>query len=425
MRQDSKGACMQLRSLSPRLTLCLAGACLGLVSCSSPQPGQFASGGVRDNLAAHVQFLAQPKLEGRKTGTAGARLARQYIEARFRACGLVPWPQEKSYELSYGLGKNLVGILPGSDTNLSGEIVLVSAHYDHEGKDKQGRIYAGAVDNASGVAALIELGRLLKDSKPGRTIRFVAFANEERPLLRTAKMGSRVYAHHCRERGEQIIAMLSVETIGYCSENRGSQWLSFFGLLYPSRGNFIVLVANIASRRLLGLCGDSFRRQLRWFDRTGKNIGALGEPELLLAHVHELVDEERGELVGRAGDDRARRLRLGVERAAEDVEEAHPAVDLHRHLAGRLDGRVGGVGAGVLPPERLTLGRALPVVRDHLDEDRVDDLALGLQHLCGGRLLRRVHRFALPRERGRLEGLDEARAEAAPLGLGRRRRRLR
>jgi hypothetical protein len=202
---------MQLRSLSLRLTLCLAGACLGLVSCSSPQPVQFASGGVRDNLAAHVQFLAQPKLEGRKTGTAGARLARQYIEARFRACGLVPWPKEKSYEVSYGLGKNLVGILPGSDTNLSGEIVLVSAHYDHEGKDKQGRIYAGAVDNASGVAALLETARQLHEAKerPKRTVAFVSFDAEEQQLF-----GS--FAFTCRRDVEEakIVAVVNMDMLG-------------------------------------------------------------------------------------------------------------------------------------------------------------------------------------------------------------------
>jgi Zn-dependent M28 family amino/carboxypeptidase len=107
---------------------------------------------------------------------------------------------------------------------------------------------------------MLALARAFAEKDLSRTLRFVAFTNEERPLLRTAKMGSRVYARHCRERREQIIAMLSIETIGYCSEDRGSQWLSLFGLLYPSRGNFIVLVANIASRRLLGQCSDSFRR---------------------------------------------------------------------------------------------------------------------------------------------------------------------
>jgi Zn-dependent M28 family amino/carboxypeptidase len=64
-------------------------------------------------------------------------------------------------------------------------------------------------------------------------------------------MGSRVYAPRCRDRKENVTAMLSLETIGYCSQEKGRQWLSLFGLLYPSRGNFIVLVANRSSKRLL------------------------------------------------------------------------------------------------------------------------------------------------------------------------------
>lgn len=200
---------MQTGSFSTRLILVLM--CFGLEACTSVPPAPSLSANLKDNLAAHVQFLAQPKLEGRKTGTAGARLARQYIEARFRACGLVPWPKEKSYELSYGLGKNLVGLLPGSDTNLSGEIVLVSAHYDHEGKDKQGRIYAGAVDNASGVAALLETARQLSEARqrPKRTVAFVSFDAEEQALF-----GS--FAFTCRRDVEEakIVAVVNMDMLG-------------------------------------------------------------------------------------------------------------------------------------------------------------------------------------------------------------------
>ena len=200
---------MSTDSFSMRLILVLM--CFGLGACTSVPPAPTLSASLKDNLAAHVQFLAQPKLEGRKTGTAGARLARQYIGARFRACGLVPWPKEKSYELSYGLGKNLVGILPGSDTNLSGEIVLVSAHYDHLGKDKQGRIYAGAVDNASGVAALLETARQLHEAKerPKRTVAFVSFDAEEQQLF-----GS--FAFTCRRDVDEakIVAVVNMDMLG-------------------------------------------------------------------------------------------------------------------------------------------------------------------------------------------------------------------
>jgi Zn-dependent M28 family amino/carboxypeptidase len=176
--------------------------------------------------------------------------AADYIQASFLEAGYQPVYQE--YE---AVGKTFANI--GAEIHgrqLAREIVVVGAHYD------TARGSSGANDNASGVAAMLELARAFAGQAISRTLRFVALTNEERPLLRTPKMGSRVYARQCREQGEAIVAMLSLETIGYCSERRGSQWLSSFGLLYPSRGNFILLVANIASRQLLQRCAKSFRR---------------------------------------------------------------------------------------------------------------------------------------------------------------------
>jgi hypothetical protein len=67
-------------------------------------------------------------------------------------------------------------------------------------------------------------------------VRIVAFTNEESPFTRTSKMGSRVYAKRCRERGENIVAMVCLETIGFSSDKKGSQRLSLMGLLLPTRG---------------------------------------------------------------------------------------------------------------------------------------------------------------------------------------------
>jgi hypothetical protein len=117
------------------------------------------------------------------------------------------------------------------------EILVVGAHYVTE------RGSPGANDNASGVAALKALAREFANKPLGRTLRLVAFTNEERPFLRTEKMGSRIYARRCREPHEMIVGMLSLETVGTVAE-KASQWLSFFGLLYPRQGDFIALVAN-------------------------------------------------------------------------------------------------------------------------------------------------------------------------------------
>lgn len=164
-----------------------------------------------DGLADCVRFLSQPKLAGRKTRTAGARLARQYIEKEFQSDGLLPWASADRYELSFGLGKNVVGVVPGADTNVASEIVLLSAHYDHLGKDRKGKICPGAADNASGVAVLLEVARRFASAKQiaRRTVAFAAFDAEEQMLL-----GS--FAFCCRTDVTQakIVAVVNVDMLG-------------------------------------------------------------------------------------------------------------------------------------------------------------------------------------------------------------------
>ena len=84
-----------------------------------------------------------------------------------------------------------------------------------------------------------------------RTIRFVFFTNEESPFTRRNDMGSRVYARECRARSDNIVGMICLETIGCCSAEVGSQWLSFGGLFLPRRGNFLALIGNPSSKALL------------------------------------------------------------------------------------------------------------------------------------------------------------------------------
>jgi hypothetical protein len=126
------------------------------------------------------------------------------------------------------------------------EIVVVGGHYDSVLGSP------GANDNATGTAAVLELARLLAGQQRARTVRFVAFVNEEAPFFQTDAMGSWVYARRSHARGEQVVAMLAIETIGFYSDVAGSQHYPFpFGLFYPHTGNFIGFVGNIASRALV------------------------------------------------------------------------------------------------------------------------------------------------------------------------------
>jgi Zn-dependent M28 family amino/carboxypeptidase len=139
------------------------------------------------------------------------------------------------------------------------QILLVGAHYD----SVLGA--PGANDNGSGVAALLALTRRFAGKPARQTLRFVAFVNEEPPYFQTPEMGSFVYAKRCRERGDQIAAMISLETIGYFSEASGSQNypLPGIGAFYPTTGNFIGFVGNVQSGALV-------RRVVALFRQHGK-----------------------------------------------------------------------------------------------------------------------------------------------------------
>jgi len=140
-----------------------------------------------------------------------------------------------------------------------GDIVVIGAHYDSVAGSP------GANDNGSAVAAMLALAREFAAARTARTLRFVGFTNEEPPFFKTEQMGSLVYARRCRRRNENVTAMLSLETIGYYTDEEGSQSYPFpFSLFYPSKGNFIGFVANVASRKLLRRVVKCFRRSVEF-----------------------------------------------------------------------------------------------------------------------------------------------------------------
>ena len=177
--------------------------------------------------------------------------AADWITAQFRAAGYEVGRQ--TYPVSGQLCRNLDAENRG--TAHPQELVIVGAHYDTVAGT------AGANDNSSGVAAVLALARRFHSRKTQRTLRFVAFVNEEPPYFQTNQMGSRIYARQCRDRHEHVVAMLSLETIGYYRDEPGSQnYPTPFWLLYPSTGNFIGFIGNFSSRELVRRLIESFRR---------------------------------------------------------------------------------------------------------------------------------------------------------------------
>ena len=112
---------------------------------------------------------------------------------------------------------------------------------------------------------MLALARRFAARQTRKTLRFVAFVNEEPPYFLTNQMGSFVYAKRCKNRGDQISAMISLETIGYFSDNPRSQTYPSpgLGVFYPTTGNFIGFVGNIRSRAVLRRAISGFRQEAK------------------------------------------------------------------------------------------------------------------------------------------------------------------
>jgi hypothetical protein len=206
-------------------------------------------------LERDVQTLAGEIGERNVFIPAKLEAAVEFIESEFASAGYEV--RRHAYQVKGETCYNLEIELSG--TARPSEIVIVGAHYDSAHGSP------GANDNGTGTAALLALARSFSAQTAGRTLRFVAFVNEEPPFFQTSEMGSLVYARFCRERGDNVVAMISLETIGYYQEQAGSQkYPPGVGWFYPGTGNFIAFVGNVASRQLVRESIESFRRHAQF-----------------------------------------------------------------------------------------------------------------------------------------------------------------
>lgn len=216
----------------------------------SPQEAEISA-----NLKAHVASMAGNIGERNLIAYRELQGTAEYIEEAFKRQGYKVDSQE--YVVESKTVRNLVAEIRGGTQ--ANEIVVVGAHYDTVWD------CPGADDNTSGVAALLETARLLKNAHPARTVRFVAFVNEEPPWFQTGNMGSWVYAKRSHKLGEDVVAALSIETVGMYSDAKGSQHYPLgFGVFYPSQGNFISFIGNISSRALAREAIASFRKTTKF-----------------------------------------------------------------------------------------------------------------------------------------------------------------
>jgi Zn-dependent M28 family amino/carboxypeptidase len=201
------------------------------------------SAALEQRLRAHVTQLAGVIGERNVWRPQALHAAADYIRTTWGGLG---YPvQAQGYNAKGIWSENLeIEITGGARAH---EIVVAGAHYDTVSGSP------GADDNGSGVAALLEIARLLRGLAPQRTLRLVTFVNEEPPFFYFGEMGSGIYARAARTRGDDIRVMLSLEMLGYYSDRPGSQsYPPFLRWFYPNRGDFIALVSNLVSRRVLG-----------------------------------------------------------------------------------------------------------------------------------------------------------------------------
>ena len=221
---------------------------------------------LEQELHSHVQTLAGQIGERNLFRHDRLVMAADYIRTTLAGAGYEV--RRQPYGVAGKICENIEAEMRGREK--PDDIVVIGAHYD----SVQGS--PGANDNASGVAATLALARAFADTTPARTLRFVLFANEEPPFFQTEHMGSRVYAKRSRERGENIALMLSLETIGYYSDEPGSQHLLFpLSLIYPSTGNFIAFVSNVENGFLVRQLVGSFRQQAQFPSEGGALWGLI------------------------------------------------------------------------------------------------------------------------------------------------------
>jgi hypothetical protein len=219
-----------------------------------PIPSDYMS--IRQNLQRTVTELSHTIGSRGYLELGSLRKTADFISSEFISYGYTASYQ--SYDVQGNTYHNIFTEIRGGKTPEA--TIIIGAHYD----TVMGT--PGADDNASGIAVLLELSRLMRTGSFDRTVQFVAFTLEEPPFFRTKDMGSYRYALKLSEEKKEVEGMICLESIGYFTDKQGSQLfpLPFFRWFFPDRGNFITFVSDLRSREFL-------RRSLKAF-KTGSNL---------------------------------------------------------------------------------------------------------------------------------------------------------
>jgi Zn-dependent M28 family amino/carboxypeptidase len=240
---------LRLRKFLAPAVVCLLAGCTFLVIQLFVVPDDSRPPEVSaDRLRDHVKYLSVDLYPRSADRTLHLKLTAKYVHDAFAAAGGNVSMQEFTVEES-----RYANVIARYGP-MSGPVLIIGAHYDSYGDAYAGAKYPigyseathtpGADDNASGVAGLIELARLMHDHPPSRAVELVAYTLEEPPYFRTENMGSAWHARALLADKREVQLMLCLEMIGYFSDAESSQTypVAAMRLFYPERGNFIGLI---------------------------------------------------------------------------------------------------------------------------------------------------------------------------------------
>jgi Zn-dependent M28 family amino/carboxypeptidase len=184
-------------------------------SKENSKPVEIAYKVAQADVSDFLKYLSSDELEGRETGTKGIEKAAEFLEDFLKKNNIKPY--FKTYRDTLTNFKspafNIVGVIEGSDPKLKNEFVVLSAHYDHIGVEKNKKedvINNGANDDASGVTAVAEMAKYFAQTKSNkRSILVVFFAGEEKGLL-----GSKSLVQKLKKQNFNLYAQLNIEMIG-------------------------------------------------------------------------------------------------------------------------------------------------------------------------------------------------------------------
>jgi aminopeptidase YwaD len=381
---------MRVRPLGSRRSLALSMLLLGACRTAEPIPASVASADA-DQIHRDISYLADDRLEGRATGTAGNDSAAAYLALRLAVLGLrplaidtaraecraTPVPSCRTFfqrfvargaELAHAghpegvPTQNVVALVPGRDPALRGEYVVIGAHFDHLGRSPAGAldpealdaIRNGADDNASGTAAVLDLARIFAARPARRSILVTHFSGEELGLL-----GSQWLVEHAPVPLDSITAMVNFDMVGRLRNDR----LIVYGVATAVELPGILDSGNVAPRLDISAQGDGFGPS------DHSSFYAKGIPVLhfftdLHDDYHRATDDV--EKIDIAGEARVVALAERVVRAIADRSSRLTAVRVAarapatggRESSGAYLGSIPDMSAGEVPGLRLSGVRA-------------------------------------------------------------------